>query len=140
MQPDRFSMTVTTPGEATFGTPCSPASAGQDGYYMLLLAPPDAAARDALPHDLTRVVDVSGSMSGPKLEQAKAALGQALGAQEFVASLSAGGGTNIEGALDVALQRAAGTGRVALVVFMTDGLPSVGQTEPDQIATASGPT
>jgi Ca-activated chloride channel family protein len=59
-------------------------------------------------------------------------------AQAFVSSLSAGGGTNIEGALDVALQQADGSGHVSLVVFMTDGLPSVGQTQPDQIAAAAG--
>ncbi|HQR18610.1 MAG TPA: VIT domain-containing protein [Gemmatimonadales bacterium] len=148
------------------------ASAGEDGYYMLLLAPPESASNDVIPRDLTLVVDISGSMSGTKLEQAKAALAQALAAlgpqdrfrvvafsssvtefrtgltpatraaladaQEFVSNLSAGGGTNIEGALDVALQSAAGNGRMSLVVFMTDGLPSVGETQPDQIAAAAG--
>ncbi len=148
------------------------ASAGEDGYFMLLLAPPENSATDVIPRDLTLVVDVSGSMSGTKLEQAKAALAQALGAlgpqdrfrliafssgvtefrpgltsatrtnlasaQEFVSNLSAGGGTNIEGALDVALQQASAAARVSLVVFMTDGLPSVGQTQPDQIAAAAG--
>jgi len=212
---DLFSMQVTTPGEATFGTPYSPthevsarrssgrlvvtvpgnasgdldllfplrrglvgtsvlthASAAEDGYFMLLLAPPENSATDVIPRDLTLVVDVSGSMSGTKLEQAKAALAQALGAlgpqdrfrliafssgvtefrpgltsatrtnlasaQEFVSNLSAGGGTNIEGALDVALQQASAAARVSLVVFMTDGLPSVGQTQPDRIAAAAG--
>jgi len=144
------------------------ASPGEDGYYMLLLAPPDESAGPAIPRDLTLVVDVSGSMSGAKMEQAKAALAQALAAlgpqdrfrliafssgvrefrtgftpvtrghlaeaQAFVDNLAAGGGTNIEGALQAALGTAPGTGRIPLVVFVTDGLPSVGQTQPDQIA------
>lgn len=148
------------------------AGAGEDGYYMLLLAPPEESGSEVIPRDLTLVVDVSGSMSGTKLEQAKATLAQALAAlgpqdrfrliafssgvtefrqgltpatranladaQEFVSRLAAGGGTNIEGALDVALQRAATTQRMSLVVFMTDGLPSVGQTKPDLIAEAAG--
>ncbi|HEX4933924.1 MAG TPA: VIT domain-containing protein, partial [Gemmatimonadaceae bacterium] len=55
------------------------APAGDDGYFMLLLAPgaPDAGA--ALARDVTMVVDVSGSMSGAKMEQARAALRQTLG-------------------------------------------------------------
>jgi Ca-activated chloride channel family protein len=147
------------------------ASPNEDGYYMLLLAPPESPGREVIPRDLTLVVDVSGSMSGAKLEQAKAALTQALGAlgpqdrfrliafssgvtefrpgltqatrgnladaQQFVDRLAAGGGTNIEGALDAALTPGA-AGRMALVVFMTDGLPSVGQTQPNQIASAAG--
>ncbi len=55
------------------------ASGGEDGYFMLLLAPGPAGRAQAVPRDLTLVVDVSGSMSGTKLEQAKAALQQALG-------------------------------------------------------------
>ena len=55
------------------------APGGEDGYYMLLLAPPPAGSTDALPRDVSLVVDVSGSMSGEKMDQARAALDQALG-------------------------------------------------------------
>jgi Ca-activated chloride channel family protein len=52
---------------------------GEDGYFMLLLSPSRVAEARGVPRDLTLVVDVSGSMSGAKLEQARAALRQALG-------------------------------------------------------------
>src|SRR5881392_1571896 len=51
---------------------------GEDGFFMLLLAPGRAEAA-AVRRDLVAVLDVSGSMSGDKLDQAKAALVQLLG-------------------------------------------------------------
>ena len=144
------------------------APAGEDGYFMLLLSPPPSAPAAVLPRDLTLIVDVSGSMSGAKLDQAKAALAQALGtltpadrfrliafssavrpfrddfvpasrdnirdARTFVDGLTADGGTNIDGALDAALGHQADEGRLDLVVFMTDGLPSVGERSPERLA------
>lgn len=148
------------------------ADPGEDGYFMLLIAPPAATAARDVPRDLTLVVDVSGSMSGAKLEQARAALLQALGtlhqgdrfqliafsgdvhrfrpgyaaattatldsARDFVNALQAGGGTNIAGALAAALGSASAGGHLPLVVFLTDGLPSVGERAPDRIADDAG--
>jgi len=144
------------------------APGGEDGYFMLLLSPPPVAGAAVVPRDITLVVDVSGSMSGAKLEQARSALRQALGtlgeadrfrliafsstvrsfrpgfvgatpanlraATAFVDGLAADGGTNIEGALDAALDEPAAAGRLGLVVFMTDGLPSIGERSPERLA------
>jgi len=150
------------------------ALAGEEGFYLLLLAPPTAPDGAVIPRDVTLVVDVSGSMSGEKMDQARAALQQALGglratdrfrlisfssgvsrfrrtfaaatpealraAREFIEGLSAGGGTNIEGALQAVLESpGGGPGRLGVAVFLTDGVPTVGEQSPEQLAAlASG--
>ena len=142
--------------------------AGEDGFFMLLLAPGAAAATRSVQRDLVAVLDVSGSMSGEKLDQARAALVQLLGtlrsgdrlrvisfgsgvrgyaagwtaaagdnvraAQEWVRHLDTNGGTNIAGALAEAFAEPPGEGALGVVVFLTDGLPTVGETDPERIA------
>ncbi len=144
------------------------APGGQDGFFMLLLAPPVGTEGTTVPRDLSLVVDVSGSMSGEKLHQAQAALDQALGtlgeqdrfriiafsstvrhfregytpatrenlleARRFVQNLRANGGTNIEGALNAVTDVPETDERLSLFVFLTDGLPSVGEQQPEQLA------
>ncbi len=54
--------------------------AGGQRYTLLMLFPPDLAARPAavLPRETTFIIDTSGSMAGPSLDQAKQALLSAL--------------------------------------------------------------
>ena len=140
---------------------------GEDGFFMLLLAP-GRTETPSLRRDLVAVLDVSGSMSGDKLDQAKAALVQLLGtlrsgdrfrvvtfgsgvrryavgwtdvsadnvraAQEWVRRLDTDGGTNIAGALTEAFAEPPADGRLGVVVFLTDGMATVGETDPERIA------
>ena len=141
---------------------------GEDGYFMMLLAPGAVREAAALRRDVVAVVDVSGSMSGEKMDQAKGALEQLLGslrpgdrfrliafesgvrrfaaewtdatpenrrrAAQWVRALEPGGGTNIAGALDEAYALPPVEGALGVVVFLTDGLPTVGQQDPEHIA------
>lgn len=63
-------------------------------------------------------------------ETRKAAIG-------FVEGLYAGGGTNINGALTTALSQLKDDSRPNYVVFLTDGLPTVGMTNESQICQAA---
>ena len=141
---------------------------GEPGYFMLTLSPGDPDENTIEPRDITAVVDVSGSMSGEKMDQAKSALHQLLGslreqdrfrliafnnrissfesgwtrvtrqnrqeAERWIDRLVADGGTNIDGALDAAFNEDSPADRLPIVVFMTDGLPSVGEENPERIA------
>ena len=58
-------------------------------------------------------------------------------AEEFVRDLRAIGGTAIDQAIRKALQpRPDKTDRPAIVIFITDGIPTVGETDPDRILAA----
>ncbi len=140
---------------------------GEDGFALITITPP-VAAGGRTPRDVTFVIDVSGSMSGRKLEQAKAA-GRALlatldrgdrfrlidfatevrsfhdgfllatpqnlrSAAAYLDGLEAEGSTNISGALMEALRYRGVTERLPLVVFLTDGEPTVGERDPEAIA------
>ena len=139
---------------------------GEDGFALITLSPPVQSSR-ATPRDIVLVIDVSGSMSGRKIEQARAAGRQLLqtltpsdrfrlidfssdvrafrdgwsfatggnvrAAVEYLDALRANGGTNIQGALEEALASDTPEGRLPLVLFLTDGAPTVGETRPDAI-------
>ena len=141
---------------------------GEDGYFMLLLAPGAAADAAAMRRDVVAVIDVSGSMSGEKIQQARTALIQLLGtlregdrfrlvafsggvrryadgwtdvtastrqaAEGWIRSLEAEGGTNIAGALAEAFAQPPAEQALGVVVFLTDGQASTGETDPERIA------
>ncbi len=146
------------------------APGGEPGYFMLLIAPPAQTRRAEIPRDVTLVLDVSGSMSGEKIEQARAALDQILAglraqdrfrlisfssvvrsfrsgwasanrgtlreARDYLAGLRAEGSTNVMDALREALTPEVEAGRLSLIVFLSDGKPTVGETAPERIAAA----
>lgn len=143
---------------------------GEDGYFMLTLSP-GTVTGSGLPRDLTVVLDVSGSMSGSKLDQAKRAIEQLLAglnssdrfrliafssgitrhsadwsdvnsttvaeAREWISRLAANGGTNIAGALEEAFRLDSPPDRLPITLFLTDGLPTVGEQDPEAIAAAA---
>jgi Ca-activated chloride channel family protein len=146
------------------------ASHGEDGYALVTLSPPATGVRTA-PRDVVFVLDVSGSMSGRKLEQARAAGRQFLeslspadrfrliafsgdvreyragwatatrenlrDAQSFLDGLQASGGTNIQRALETALSTESAGERLPLVLFLTDGAPTVGETRAELLAASA---
>src|SRR5256886_627620 len=55
-------------------------------------------------------------------------------AQEWVRRVDTDGGTNIAGALTEAFAEPPADGRLGVVVFLTDGMATVGETDPERIA------
>ena len=140
---------------------------GEDGYFMLTLSPGNVRGTPA-PRDVAVVLDVSGSMAGEKMEQARQAIHRLLDslnpndrfrllafsnrvdvprrewtaasppaiaeARAWVDGLHASGGTGMSAALDEAFRTPSEEGRLHLAIVITDGLPTVGETDPDRIA------
>jgi Ca-activated chloride channel family protein len=141
---------------------------GKDGYFLLTAAPSFIIDNDQIDSkDITFVLDVSGSMAGEKMRQAKKALlycvnnlnkgdgfdiikfstdGYSLfgkietatetnikKAEKFINDLKPVGGTNIEEALNRALKEKRNSNRAHLIVFVTDGKPTIGETEDDKL-------
>jgi Ca-activated chloride channel family protein len=138
-----------------------------DGYFMMLISPNVKIPNyKILNKDLILVLDISGSMAGDKLLQAKEALKFAINnlssndyfniiafsteaklfkselvnaaqarqeALEFINRLEAKGGTNINEALLTALDMKGGRSHSPKIVFITDGLPTVGVKDVDEI-------
>ncbi len=136
---------------------------GKDGFFLLLISPSaEPMEQKILDKDVVFVLDVSGSMSGEKIAQAKKALENGLEslrpsdrfalltfsstvqkfkeslsggerakaeAMEFVDNLTAKGGTNLDAALKEALSFQGDASRPMNIVFLTDGLPTVGVTD-----------
>jgi Ca-activated chloride channel family protein len=138
---------------------------GEDGFFMLLVAPKvELDEMQIVAKDVILVLDTSGSMEGEKLEQAKDALlfvldnlnpedrfnivefstgvrtyagrlepaRQAGDAAGWVRDISANGGTDINRAMLEALD-SADRERPAVIIFLTDGLPTEGVVETDLI-------
>jgi Ca-activated chloride channel family protein len=143
----------------------------EDGYFFLSLSPGYTNPGDEIAEkDITFVLDVSGSMAGKKLKQAKKALlfcienlnkgdrfeiirfsteAEALfrklgavnernleEAREFIDELRAIGGTNIDEALTLALEMKKSRGRPYMIIFMTDGKPTIGRTDENALIKA----
>lgn len=137
----------------------------QDGYFVLFASPRfDSQYVQSIPQDVIFIIDVSGSMQGEKIEQAKGALKfcvnalknkdrfeiisfsssthnfsgaldfarpeQKENAHYYIDKLEASGGTNIDDALQRATQlKKLSDKRLTSIVFLTDGLPTEGETD-----------
>lgn len=138
---------------------------GEDGHFVMLVAPPvEIDESSVIAKDVILVLDVSGSMQGSKIVQAKSALSYVLDhlnpndrfnivtfstgtnryaaslrsassrgdASTFVSRIVAGGSTDINRALLEAVN-GADQERPTIVIFLTDGLPTTGETNTQKI-------
>lgn len=151
-------------GASVLGASCLSYKNPQDeGFFYLDIHPGLMKDENVLPKDITFVLDVSGSMNGEKMTQAKNALSYCIKnlnpadrfeiirfsteakplfgkrmavnedskttALQFIQSLKAVGGTNMDEALNMALKEKTESNRPSMIMFITDGKPTIGETE-----------
>jgi Ca-activated chloride channel family protein len=140
---------------------------GRDGTFMMVLAAPSEIESAQTPaKTMVLVMDVSGSMSGAKIEQARQAARQLIAAlpekdsfniltfsttveslfdkpmpasgsnledaRRFIDAIVARGGTALDEALTKAVTQQV-SDQLTQILFLTDGQPTVGETNPDRI-------
>lgn len=135
------------------------------GYFLMVAGVPAKREKpedQGIQRELTLVLDRSGSMSGGKLEQVRAAALQILeglddgeafnvivynesvdlfapkpviksrqtmkAARQYLEGVQPRGGTNIHDALVEGLRQKPVEGMLPILLFLTDGLPTIGQT------------
>jgi Ca-activated chloride channel family protein len=86
------------------------------------------------PRDRFRLIDFSSDVHTFRDELVFATRDNIADAEDYLDGLRAEGSTNISGALDEALSIPADNGRLPLVLFVTDGEPTVGERNPERIA------
>lgn len=123
---------ASTPRDVTFVVDVSGSMSGEK------LRQAQAAGRQLLatlrPSDRFRVVAFSSDVRTFEDDFVRATPQQVREAARWIASLDASGGTNIAGALAEALRVGSPRERLPLVVFLTDGEPTVGERDPRLIA------
>jgi Ca-activated chloride channel family protein len=86
------------------------------------------------PEDRFRLIAFSNAVRPFDLRWRSARGADLTEARSWISGLEADGGTNISGALDEALRLVSPEDRLPVTIFLTDGLPTVGESSVDAIA------